>query len=722
MKKKKVLGIALAATMALTVTMTGCSLVSTDNRKDMEQVVATVNITKSSSFAESEISGYADAVQTSKIIKRDLVAGFLNVGYSWIQNGYYSSYSDVFNVLIDTLVSNAVQTQYSVMYLLKMKAETESKTEAAIMAEYNEKSSDKAKYEYILGEDSKEVKIARYGVMSSLNSAIDSYELSYFDDDSSSAGTDTRTTPTGVDTEKDDYYPAVSADDDSLYYNVYTGYDGYLLEDSGTYQDDRDRVLKDNSDRYSRRRAYNKFISVLINNYLIDPKTEDLRDVWSLEYIQNEYVSQLESQIMAKYYDAFEEEIEEKLRSGDTSYLAEVYNQLLDSQSESYSDVETFGSAISDMSDTEFLLYAPDTEGEGTFGFVYNILLPFSAEQSATLTELQSTYANSEDDGLDYKLGYYIARNSLLSGITTQDQRAAWFNGTTDYSFEADEGYDYFGASGWLFFENNIKYTDRYETLENYDGRYAYNGTVAKADDDYILIGNKLDIDGMLGEFKNYINYVLGTTDSVSLSVNKDYYNVTEDDLLKDASATKNKEIDYSKFVYATGKVDFGTEASDKELDNRQNVLKIGSNQNKVLSAVNELQYAYTTDTGVLSQYLGYSVKIGDDTGYIKEFEYAAQKAIAEGAGAFAVCAGDYGWHLIYVTYAFSPEGGAQYNPDWSNYDVEGTFEYNFYEWIKSTNIGTISTTRSTYIVTRFNDDDTVVKYQSRYQDLLDLS
>ena len=136
--------------------------------------------------------------------------------------------------------------------------------------------------------------------------------------------------------------------------------------------------------------------------------------------------------------------------------------------------------------------------------------------------------------------------------------------------------------------------------------------------------------------------------------------------------------------------------------------------------------YAYTTDTGVLSNYLGYSVKLGDSTGYIKEFETAAHKAIANGARSFNVCAGDYGWHLIYVTYTFgAPDGngnslgGDEYAPDWkTNVKVEGTFENLFFEWIKSTAINDISTTRETQLKNQFNTNDTVVKYDSRIKNL----
>jgi hypothetical protein len=141
------------------------------------------------------------------------------------------------------------------------------------------------------------------------------------------------------------------------------------------------------------------------------------------------------------------------------------------------------------------------------------------------------------------------------------------------------------------------------------------------------------------------------------------------------------------------------------------------------MSAVNELQYAYTTDTSVLSQYVGYSVS-AYTTSYIKEFEYAAQTAIKNGVGSFVVCAGDYGWHLIYVTYTFDFNGGNIYGatPDWANnIDVEGTFENLFFESIKSSDLSNAESNRQSVLLQLFYNDNTVTKYQSRYQDLLDL-
>ena len=215
----------------------------------------------------------------------------------------------------------------------------------------------------------------------------------------------------------------------------------------------------------------------------------------------------------------------------------------------------------------------------------------------------------------------------------------------------------------------------------------------------------------MLEEFSAYINYVLGTTNSVSYSTDSNYYDTS--DFFKDGD---DEEIDYSKFVYASGKVDFGSDFKKNDLMNA------ATNQYKAMSAVNELQFAYTTDSGVLSNYVGYSVSAYDTT-YIKEFEYAAKKAVSEGEGAFTVCAGDYGWHLIYVTFKYDLNGGAVNGEtiDWSRISNEGTFENLFFEWIKSNDLSNVTSMRRSKIISEFNKEATVVKYQKRYQDLLDL-
>ena len=52
---------------------------------------------------------------------------------------------------------------------------------------------------------------------------------------------------------------------------------------------------------------------------------------------------------------------------------------------------------------------------------------------------------------------------------------------------------------------------------------------------------------------------------------------------------------------------------------------------------------------------------------------------------------------------------------------VEGTFENLFYEWIKSTSISDITNKRRDQIISDFNNDSSVEKFEKRYKDLLEL-
>lgn len=723
--KKKTLAVAvLASCITLSATLGGCSLVSKNSMADMAQEIATVDIRNSDVFGDSGLEAYKDAITVSSIEKRDLVSYFINVGSTYVtQYGY--SYADTFNMLLDSLIDNAVLTQYATLYLIGEK----SKTEPNALETFKSKTTEVEKYKYLLDDD--DVEYATYKLYSSLNSAIDSYEKKVIEEEDGYTGTDKRTTPTNLDAEQDDYYPVK---DGKLDYNVYTGFEGYLIGQSGKYQEDK----LDGTTRVTRIKAYNAFLDNLRANDLIgDGESEVLTDVLKLGYIQSEFVSQLESRVVNKYYELYEEQRETLLTDNNYEYTADVYGKMLGDQKKSYKTSSAFDTAMGSMSSTSFILYNPETDESdwadydgknlAKFGYVYNILLPYNAKQSAQLAELTKIKEANKDDN-----SYYVERNELLRNIKTEDQRSAWFNGEKNYSFNAkaeESKYtaDYYGKNSgrdYLFFEGHLADSaegGRYKKLQAYDGRYSYNGSVYENDNgSYTLIGNELTIDGMLKEFSAYINYVLGG-DYVEFDKgytpeqgNTAYYNQT--DFYKDAD---KKEIDYSKFLYASGKVKFG-EFKKSDLMNSK------TKQYEAMSAVNELQFAYTTDMGVLSQYVGYSVS-AYNTSYIKEFEYAAKLAVANGEGSFTVCAGDYGWHLIYVTYAFDfGTDGVVYTPDWvNNVEVEGTFENLFYEWLKSTDLADVTTNRRDKIISDFGketgDHITVVKYQSRYQNLLDL-
>ena len=141
----------------------------------------------------------------------------------------------------------------------------------------------------------------------------------------------------------------------------------------------------------TRVKAYNSFLNNLRRNNLVDGKTEaeNLTDILALEYIKIEYVSQLESRIINKYYDMYEDEQEEKLLLNN-DYINSVYEELLSAQTENYGkSTSAFESAMSSMSSTSFILYSPDTSDSdwtefdenlnfAQFGFIYNIPVSYT--------------------------------------------------------------------------------------------------------------------------------------------------------------------------------------------------------------------------------------------------------------------------------------------------------------------------------------------------------
>lgn len=728
-KKSRILSILTAGIVAGTVTFAGCSLVTANAQSDMNQVIAEIDISKSEKLDE-DLKEYTGAISGgTEIIKRQLVAYFLNAGSSLVSGG--STYGEAFETLANTLVNNEILIQYATLATLQDMVEDGydglTSASAAVSWFNDESKTDIEKYaamldyqatvdDYTGDKDVDYNLLAEYSLKASLNSAIDSYEELILETDTTEDTSDA-TLPEGVDTEVENFYPL--KEDGTLDYNVYTGYSDYTLPLSGIYQEDK----LEGTTSWKRRQAYNRFIQRLDANYLITDD-DDISDIWNLDYVQGQYLSLLRQQLLLNYYNLYELELEKDIEENSIDYVEDRYEELLGQQKADYNgSVSSYESSLSSLSDTSFILYTPNTDNGRSFGYVYNILLPFSTSQSNLLTSLTSLLNNN----VITQNEYYEMRNKLLGEITTTDQRSAWFNGATDYSFDADEaGLDYYGGAGrnYLFFEDNLTQTDRYQTLDKYDGRYSYNGSVAENDDgSYSLVPARLTVDDVLSELENYVEYVMGG-DTVTIE-KQDSYNVTDyNDYYTEETRNlpdSQKQIDYSRFVYAKGKVDLGQTSLSSFL---ANMFVEESAAYKAMSAVNELQYAYTTDTSVLSQYIGYSVS-AYDTNYVPEFEYAAQAAIAEGAGTIYVCAADYGWHIIYVTATFDTAGGPVYGDDvaWTADQVlsEGTFQNMYYNWIKDSTLSEVTSTRRSIINELFGGDTTVTRYEDTYSDLLEL-
>ena len=710
-KRTKAAAIVLAAAMSAGA-LAGCDLITTNVNKDYAQTIAEVNISRSENFADGEFAEYADVIETASITKRDMVAYFVSTGYSLMQSQGLT-YHDTFNLIAETLVNRQVYLQYAMLYLLDNAdgsdgLTVEGYTAAVEGAEEDEKPL--AALGYFLTEDEREK--ARYDTCVMFNNSLDSQELNYIEeDDDVSSATSTRTTPTGVNTEDEDYFNRA--------YQIYTG--ANAAADCSGYE------VQDGSTPTTRRKAYGAFLASLRSNDLI-AAGEDTSKVEELSYFKLELENSYETALINKMSDMLEDQIRQTVTD---EVAQEVYDLAFERQSLAFgSDTESFESALDGVSDTSFVLTAP----EANYGFVINILIPFSAKQSLQLSNFSPDYGDKNGNS-------FSQRADLLAAVEGTDQRGAWFTGTEDYSFvvadsEVKDAYTGGDADRkYLFFEDSILESTQYERVPNYYGRYTYNGKVDKnEDDEYVLTPNRISIDAFLSEMEGYLGAAASAVTGESaytVSEGKYVSAIGDDDAVTevtDGSAyyarsvtdyykADGRTVDYSKFVYYTGKLDFGTDGYDAG-----EIFLQGSAENTAFSVINELSFAYNTDTAGLNSYLGYAVTTGK-TDYVPEFEYAAQYLCRQGAGSYAVVATDYGWHIMYCTFSFvsDGEGGvvSPYTFDASLKETEGTFSYLFYEAIVADRVSDYASTMQSEAIDTYSD--CAVLYEDRYADLTGL-
>jgi len=678
---------ALLLGIALSVGATGCSFITTDNQKDLQQTVATVNISGQLSDEYKDVAKDVEAVLayiSKDIMKRDLISSYLSTGYQYVES-YGYTYEATFNMLLDGLVSREIMIQNAVAYYLKNTGATAAACEQYIDAEIEKVENTKEKelltahkdvlaLKYFLSIDDAEMKdynTAVYTLKKSLNSSLDSLEASYITAESEEHDhAEARTLPTGVDTEKEDYFTAN--------YEVYTGRND--VKNCGEYK------AVDGSTVNSRKKAYNAFLTNL-QAYSLISKEEDTQDVTKLDYYYVELASILSQSLINKYYESLRGEVSDKLSK---EYMEQKYEELRAQNEQSYANDSTaFSSALDGAAEGNFLLY-----GLENFGYVYNILIPFSTSQSVRYTEAKNRGLSEEQ--------LFAERRAILTEVEGKDLRDTWFSEHehANYSYEKDGKY--------YFFEDNFNGT-QYEELSHYAGNYAFNGTVEMVDGEYEVKANPVDIDEFIEIFEGYIEETSGV--AVKQSSYNPYY-ANEDTL-----GFKNKEtgkVNYEKFTYYAGMLDFTDEQkASADYFNKE------SAQYKALSAVNELLFAYGTDPGALNSYMGYAVS-PYTTNFVKEFEYAGQAVVEAGVGSYAVCATDYGWHILYCSFKY--DGGDVYGGyiD-ADKEVEGTFSNMFYEYIKEAAYTNHATEVQNRVLLEFNNENTVTRFEKAYKDLLEM-
>ena len=167
---------------------------------------------------------------------------------------------------------------------------------------------------------------------------------------------------------------------------------------------------------------------------------------------------------------------------------------------------------------------------------------------------------------------------------------------------------------------------------------------------------------------------------------------------------SSDNDINYAQMIYYKGKAEIGYTKENAQSFAANYMVKMGeqSTPYRVLSAVNELMFAYSTDTGCLNSYLGYSI--------------ASQDAITNGGpGTYYVVATDYGWHILYVSFVYT--GGDTYAGfNYGTRTQENTFSYFFYQAEKTSMAQEYSQEMLSVIFNRL--DQVVTRYEDRYSDL----
>ncbi len=181
----KMASMVLIFVMCIT-SLVGCGLVTTDTERDMNQVVATIQIDENA--------------PKDTIYKKDMVMAYLNYGYMYEQYYGYSR-EQTFTLIIDSLVNNRVFVQN------------------AIKAQYKEANGwDIEKY---LDEEAKLE--ANYNTVKAINDLIDSYKTQPEAEKSDTAWETVRTVPTNAtnkekDVNKADYVTAGILTEDTAEY------------------------------------------------------------------------------------------------------------------------------------------------------------------------------------------------------------------------------------------------------------------------------------------------------------------------------------------------------------------------------------------------------------------------------------------------------------------------------------------------------------------------
>ena len=376
--------VVLSLVMGVTF-LTGCNLVTVDNERDMNQVVAVVKL--------------EDAPEET-IYKKDMVMAYLNYGYMYEQ--YYSyTQAQTFQLIIDNLVNNRVYVQYA-MKEFNAKGLVVDNTITDVW--------DVSRY--LTEIETNEVKYDAYKDMSEL---IDSYETETEEEKLGDTMIEAvRTIPTGA------------TNDEEVSYT-----------DKVNYITARDADKFGVAETEDRRKAFNEVINVLkVNDLLGDYKAEE--GIVSTDYYKETLKGLQEQKLIEKYEKTITDAARAKITFDmlEKEYL-EVYNK-----QKNWSATE-FAAGIESASATSPIVYS----GYNGYGLVYNVLIGADEETLAELDKWKENHPNyTEKDYVEARADIF-SQNVMAKDLRSTWVRSGYdfekkddgYYFTGDYTLTSEE-------------------------------------------------------------------------------------------------------------------------------------------------------------------------------------------------------------------------------------------------------------------------------------------
>lgn len=580
---------------------------------------------------------------SGQITKQELVLAYMNYGYVYTQ--YYGKTQEE---TIELLMDSIINTKVLALNAMKQFDEENASFLNADIAKGNP-----ARY---LTEE--EVIDARYNTLQDIDALLDSYEVAGEEDKKDSLTETVRTVPTN----------AANAEKEV----------------------DKAEFKLDINSTAARRKAYGKVVRLLESYNMLGEGFEDYGNLDKTDYYSRSLESYYTSAVIEKYEDGIQSAARAEFGFAD---LAENFEKEYKKQ-QAWSN-EDFVSALSSASVSSPVLYS----AYGTYGYVYNLLLGVSDEQTEKLNDIDGDLSISEKEA---------QRKEILAETTVKDLRSSWIHSGYDFDFATK------------------KFTGDYTFAKiTEDGSTAAKNSLPFKGD---VVELKAKTDDEAGEY-DVTPTIYGLDEFIELMDNYVYGAAQTGD----ASAV-NDNI-YKQVTYTSGVEEYAEK-------------------------INELLFAFSTDDGSLNTYKGYVIKPAvdgaDSEEYVETFADAGRQLLELGGQSYIIVASDFGYHVMFfsevykvgdtaidglldtdtaeemlVKYLNTVSGESEDKAYWeakladiiANYDDHEDDEdylYLAFNALSSNKVSKALERAETAVTNKYvREGNYVVKYESRYSDLL---